>query len=73
MNTSNTEYNVCQDTIKNWCNLNSMGVHGWAQVMLWVGMGELRSLLMVMVSSGRRFEVKCWTLMYIKPQILAKE
>jgi hypothetical protein len=26
-----------------------MGGHGWAHVMLWVGMGGHRSLLMVMV------------------------
>jgi hypothetical protein len=30
-------------------NLNSMSGHGWAHVMLWVGMGGHRSLLMVMV------------------------
>jgi hypothetical protein len=26
-----------------------MGEHGWAHVMLWVGMGGHRSLLMIMV------------------------
>ena len=50
--------------LNTWQNLNSMGGHGQAHVMLWVGMGGHRSILMGVVWVWVQIRKKCWALHY---------
>ena len=43
-----------------------MGGHGYAHVMLWVGMDGHRSLLMDMVLVWVQFKGKCWALLHAR-------